>query len=383
MNTFTLDDLKTLALKRAGPCVSIFLPTHRSAVETHGDRVRFKQLLRAAEEQLVAGGMRSPAAKSILEPVHRLAEDPAFWRQPGDGMAVFAADDLFRVFHLPLALEESVAVAPRFHVKPLLPLLRDDGRFYVLALSQNAVRLLVGSHFGINEVTPEHMPQGLAEALQSDEVEKSHQFHTISSPGAGGPFAMFHGHGEGHDDSKDRITRYFQQVNHGIHRMLHIENVPLVLAGVQYLQPMYRDVNTYTHLLPEGITGNPDDRTAAELHAAAWALVEPRFARARNDAVDAYHRWSGTARASNHLEAVVPAAYQGRVETLLVAAGVQRWGQYDPDADRLDVHAVPGPGDDDLLDFAAIKTLLTGGRVYSMPTDAMAEDSPLAAVFRY
>lgn len=381
MNTFTLDDLKTLALKRPGPCVSLFLPTHRSAADTRADQIRFKHVLRTAEEQLLAGGARAPEARSLLEPVAGLADDPAFWRHPGDGVAVFVAHGFFRVFRLPLALEEGAAVAPRFHVKPLLPLLRDDSRFYVLALSQNAVRLLLGSQFGIDEVTPEQMPQSLAEALKSDEVEKVHQYHTISSPGAGAPFAMFHGHGEGHDDSKDRITRYFQQVNRALHRLLHADNVPLVLAGVQYLQPLYRAVNSYAHLLPEGITGNPDDLSPGDLHAAAWALVRPRFEQARAGAVDAYHRWAGSERASGALETIVPAAYQGRVESLLVAAGSQHWGWYDPDENRLTVHDAPQPGDDDLLDYAAIKTLLTGGRVFAMPSDGMA--LPVAAVFRY
>jgi hypothetical protein len=30
-----------------------------------------------------------------------------------------------------------------------------------------------------------------------------------------------------------------------------------VLAGVEYLLPIYREANTYPHLLAEGIHGNP------------------------------------------------------------------------------------------------------------------------------
>jgi hypothetical protein len=45
-----------------------------------------------------------------------------------------------------------VIVSERFHVKPLLPLLSGDGRFYVLALSQNEIRLLQGTRYSVEQV---------------------------------------------------------------------------------------------------------------------------------------------------------------------------------------------------------------------------------------
>ena len=44
-----------------------------------------------------------------------------------------------------LHFDELMVVAPGFHVMPLLALLTGDGLFYVLALSQNQVRLLAGT----------------------------------------------------------------------------------------------------------------------------------------------------------------------------------------------------------------------------------------------
>ena len=43
-------------------------------------------------------------------------------------------------------------MAQRFQVRPLFPLLSDDGRFYVLALSQNVIRLLIGTRYHVHEV---------------------------------------------------------------------------------------------------------------------------------------------------------------------------------------------------------------------------------------
>jgi hypothetical protein len=37
----------------------------------------------------------------------------------------------------------------------------------------------------------------------------------------------------------------------------------------------------------------------------------------------------------------------------------------------------------DLFDFAAVQTLLKGGKVFVVEDDAVADGSPIAAVFRY
>jgi hypothetical protein len=43
----------------------------------------------------------------------------------------------------------------------------------------------------------------------------------------------------------------------------------------------------------------------------------------------------------------------------------------------------PGPQDEDLLDFAAVQTLMHGGRVHVLPEEQMPETEPVAAVLRY
>ena len=60
------------------------------------------------------------------------------------GLALFLAEGFFRRFRLPTAFVETVAVNRRFMVNPLIPLLSERDLFFVLALSQNQVRLLRG-----------------------------------------------------------------------------------------------------------------------------------------------------------------------------------------------------------------------------------------------
>jgi len=47
------------------------------------------------------------------------------------------------------------------------------------------------------------------------------------------------------------------------------------------------------------------------------------------------------------------------------------------------LHEEAKPGDEDLLDLAAVQTLLNGGTVYAVELEKVPDGASLAAVFRY
>jgi hypothetical protein len=71
------------------------------------------------------------------------------------------------------------------------------------------------------------------------------------------------------------------------------------------------------------------------------------------------------------------------VDELFVAVGVQVWGHFEPEQDRVHLHEPPEPGDEDLLDLAAIQSLIKGGTVYAVLPEEVPDQAPLAAVLRY
>jgi hypothetical protein len=392
MNILKRDDLKRLSEKRDGWHVSIFMPTHRAGAETQQDPIRLKNLLGQAEERLLASdrdrgrrGLRAPEAKALLEPASRLVQDSLFWQRQSDGLAIFISSEIAQHYRLPFEFEDLVVVADRFHMKPLLRLLSGDGRFYVLALSQDQVRLLQGSRYSVGDVELKSVPSSLAEALRFDDPERRLQFHTASGPtgGKGGRPAMFYGQGAPSQDEKGDILRYFQKLDQGLQELLADEQAPLVLAGVDYLLPLYREANTYPHLVEKGVEGNPENLSAKELHQRAWAIVQPRFLGEREVAAERFRQLAGTEKASDDLVEIVPAAHHGRVETLFVALDLQQWGEYDPATNEVRLRQEFEPGAQDLLDLAAVQALLHGGSIYAVEPAQMPAGASLAALFRY
>lgn len=376
-------ELKILMEKKPGTSVSLYMPTHRSGANTQQDPIRYRNLLRQAEERLIASALRTVDAQRMLEHAHSLIGYSPFWRHLSDGLAMFIAADVFRYYTLPLNFEEQLIVADRFYLKPLLPLLSGDGRFYLLALSQNQVRLLHGSRYSASEVDLEDVPRSMSEILGDVEKERHLQFHTRTSGGPGRRAAVFFGHGAGEDETRQDLLRYFRKIDTELRDLLRDEQAPLVLAGVDYLLPLYKEANSYPYLIEEGITGNPDELNDQELHRRAWEVVQPYFQEAQQETIAHYEQLAGTERTSSEVNEIVPAAYHGRVDRLIVALGVQTWGSFDPQSNLVEMHTHPEQEDEDLLQFAAIHTLLNRGTVFAVQRDQVPNQGLIAAILRY
>ncbi len=382
MDTITTEELKTFLTRPPGWHVSLFMPTHRAGRNTEQDPIRFRNLLREAEERLLSKGLRSPDVREMLKPARDLGQEPRFWPNQSHGLAVFLTAEEFHYYRLPLPFEELVVISQVFHLKPLLPFFASDGHFYILTLSQNRVRLLEGTRHTVDEIDLESMPESMAEALQYDRFERQLQSHSDASSGTGGRSTRFHGQGIG-DRPKGRILRWFRVIDRELPNLLTGRRSPLVLAGVEYLFPIYKEANTYPHLLSDGIAGSPDELTPDELHTRAWPLVQPKFMEAREEAADRYSRLVDTGQSTADVRDAVLAAHGGRIDDLFVALGIQVWGKFDPSTDTIHIHEDPEPGDEDLLDLAAIQTILKGGTVYAVEPGQVPDNAPLAAVFRY
>ena len=384
-STFTPADLESLMQPGPGPRVSVYLPTHPLTTQATEDEIRYKNLMRQAQELLVTGGMRTPEAKTFLQEACSLLDDGGFWRIGGRGMAVFVGPSGTSVYRVPMEFEEFVVVAERHHVKPLLPLMSGDGKYHLLAFSQSRVRLLSGTRFEIRDVTPPGIPSSLDEALRFVVHEKQAQVHTAGpAKGAGAQRAsMFHGHGATERDEKGRILEFFREVDAGIKERLAAHDGPLLLAGVDYLRSIYREANSYPRLLPEGIPGNPDEMEPFELHERAIAILTPHF----DDQVDrAAERLMDRKNSSlfvSEIRDVLAAARYSRVDTLFVALDRRQWGRYDPPTGDIDLHDEPLPGDEDLLDRATAHTLSRRGRVFVVPAEKVPGGTAAAALLRY
>jgi len=376
------EELKALMEVRSGACVSIYMPADEVGKEKRKNPIRLKNLLRDAENALLQQDLRPAAAKDFLKRAQVLVADSAFWRKQSSGIAIFLNPQWFRTYSLPLEFKTEVVVSDRFHIKPILPLLTADYGFFVLALSQKKIGFFECTPYDIREIALQNIPLSLDEALKYDDPERQLQFHTGTSGASGKDqrSAMFHGQA---DDSKDDILRFFRMVEKGLQPLLAKEQKPLLLAGVEYLHAIYKSANTYSKLLESGITGNIDKFSEQQLHEKSWNIARVHFRKEREEEFSRYRDLRDTRLATGDIKEIVPASFEGRIDTLFVAAGSRQWGSFDAEKRSLMLHSEQEPGDWDLTDFAAAHAYMKGGRVYVVKPEEFPEPLLCAAIFRY
>jgi hypothetical protein len=381
MPILSQQELQSVVAAGHGPAVSIFLPTHRAGPDIRQDPIRLKNLLKQAETELIREGARPADARGLLAPVAGLLEGAAFWRHQAEGLAVFRSHDVFRLYRVPLNVREFVTVSDRFYIKPLLPLLINDARYYVLALSQKAVRLLECSGEHVHNLELPNVPQGVQEGMP---IGPAPEIQRYTRP-VGGPHAgRLHGHGVGVDDADvTNLTRYFHRIDESLTNILTETDAPLILACVEFLAPIFREVTHYRHILGPIIAGNPDGLMDEELQRKGRLIAEPHFRQTRDLAAAQYYEGITKGRASNSLADILSAAGQGRIASLFIPLGVRRWGRFQFDSLSLEEHAEEQPGDEELLDLVAMLTLTHGGAVYGVPEEEVPGRQLLAAVYRF
>jgi hypothetical protein len=385
MDILNPTDLKSLIAPQGQWCISLYLPTHRVGREQQQDPIRLKNLLAEAETKLLANGLRRPEVQKLMRPAEELLWNKDFWRHQSDGLVIFLSNDFSVIYRLPIEFEELLIIANNFHIKPLVPLLGRTGKFYILALSLNNVRLFEATPDTINGVKI-NFPTSMDEALWMDEPERYLNLHSssTSSSEARGGSGIFHGHGIG-DEEKKSVLRFFYTVNEGLNALIEDKTIPMVLAGVDYLLPIYREASAYHNVLQDAVIGNPDRENLKELHEEAWKIVKPIFEESQKKAYEKFEQLSGqqSVLATDDLTKAVKAAKFGQMETLFVPLGVQKWGRYDAENNKVILEAEPSPENEDLLDYAAAETILNSGQVFAVPREQLPGDGELAAILRY
>jgi Bacterial archaeo-eukaryotic release factor family 7 len=381
---FTRKELEVLLGQKSESCVSvsIFMPIQMIGRETRQNATRLKNLLRDAEKRLMDTGIRRPEAIKLLAPALALLDNEIFWRHQSDGLVLFISKDLFRSYRLPLNFKEHVVIGDRFHLKPLLPFFSGDGRFYILALSQNEVRLLQCTHYGVKEIDLTGIvPDSLEEVLMRNGTKRLESYHS-STAGSGKENVIFHGQDIG-DTEKTNILRFFQRIDRGLHNeIFKEEKAPLILAAVDYLQSIYGKANTYKNLLDGSIAGNPDRVSSKDLQEKAWSIIRPRFDNAKIDAINEFKRLAGTGHTSTDMQEIVSNAYSGKIDTLFCVLDKELWGTFDPAASKVNLDRSARSCYVDLLDYAVAHALLHEGKVYALKSEEMPDNTSIAAIFR-
>ena len=149
---------------------------------------------------------------------------------------------------------------------------------YVLKLGGKDISLCRIEEGRLERVPLPDLPNNMEEALNYDEGERGAQAHSASNILRGKQGAVFHGQGGIPERAKQDLESFLRVVNRCVTDHLRGDETPLVLACVDYVATIYRNVNTYPHLLSETLSGNAANQRSDQVVQRVRPLLESRRA---------------------------------------------------------------------------------------------------------
>lgn len=354
---------KDMIFKEEGPLISLYQPTHRSFPDNKQDQIVFKNLLRVIENSLEQLP-NFDSIDAIMKPFHELKEDKNFWNHTSDGIAVFASIDKCIVYNLYHPVKELAVVANSFHITPLIKAFQSTENYHILGLSRENFTLYKGNRYGFEEIViDQDAPRTMKEVL-GEQLTHPYLSHA-SYGGAGGP-AMYHGHGDVKDEINIDTEKYFRYVDSFVlENYSKASKLPLILVSLTEHHSEFKKISNNPYLLEEGISKSIESMDLNEIQTKAREIIEAiNMVKIQNRA-ESYVKAEAQSLGSSDLEQVAKAAYESRVETILI------------EEDKI------VPGVDNLLDDLAEMVLSSGGDVYVLTKDMMPSTTGIAATYRY
>ncbi len=389
-----------------GPCLSLYLPTHRNVPDNTVDRPAFRHLVESLEEALARSHSRGEI-EDLLRPFHLLADDPHFWEHAADGLGVLAAGGRAHVFLLPRPVVPLAMVTPRFHTLPLIRLVAAIERFNVLALTSREARVYEGLFPGAAASPPRLEPVPLGNRSATDglipraeavtpEIIQPHRVQLGMGPTGKSDTRYVHGGFRSKQDDIDTDTEiFFRHVDELVHEHVSRQTaLPVVLVALPELAAVFRGLSKNRMLLEDYVPHDPTLLSADDLATGVMPIFDAARQRRIAHAVRLFEQARDNGLAGGDLADVARAAIAGKVATLLIEADRFETGRLDRRTGGIEFNG-EHPGDlsqtgdqpavqqEDLFGAVAEEVLLHGGGILALDRIAMPTESGVAAIYRY
>ncbi len=271
----------------AGPCITLLLPPYRPGETSEPPAALLKSDLQAAARQLAARKVPEQAIGELLEPLRQLSHEEESLAGAVSARIIFRSPGVFRQFELPIppSPEQACTVGGCFWIRPILASLALPSTVYVLEVTKKAVTLLACGFTGVTAIgLPEGTPKTLDEALGFKAPDHDLINRSAAGPSSGAMQGVQFGTGSGRETEHAHLHDFYRAIDRGVSELLHWNQAPLVLAGVDEDVNIYRAVSTYPHLLEQGIHGSPGTQMTPgqilrQAHDIALFAIERRCSR--------------------------------------------------------------------------------------------------------
>lgn len=375
LNSPLIEDLFAITTK---PCLSLYLPTHRTQPERRDDLTRYRQLVRQLVDSLKLS-FGADEINNLIAPFHDIDRDERFWNDRKAGIAMFRAPGVFITQHLDRSVPELAIVADNFHVKPLFRMLQTMEEYHVLCLTKETAQLFVGHRDALEPVRLLG-----SEVLSIERILGPILSQRSFSLSNSGGMRRFVGHSTTTDEIELDLERFYRAVDKIILDEIQPEqDLPLIIAGLQEQATTFMKTSRNPRLVESIVDVNPLRLTLRDLTERSWNAMEPIIREQSSRLIEAYDEAAAHDGGLEGIFGIAHAAAEGRVKTLFVEDTRQLPGKIDESTGNVVFDDLAQPDINDVLDDIARLVLRKGGTVIVLPTQYMPTSTGAAAILRY
>lgn len=338
------------------PCVSILLPTHRTAPDNKVDRPRLEGLVREAEKRLLEEYSNREIGE-VIDKIKSLA-DGVDTSKNLDGQVLFVNKDVAEVMNLPFEVRERVVIDNNFATRDLVLGLNKTKHYYTLVLSLNSTRLFECFQGEFNEVKDEGFPY-------------EHE-GTLVDPAT--PSGM----------RDDKYREHYNAIDKAFNKINNTNPMKLVLCGVERNLSYYKTIADNKRVIFEEVEGNFDKTSVHDLSKKVWDVVLQRLKEEENSTIGELEKAVSTGDFVSGIDQCWRMVNDGRVRKILVEKNYHQAATVNGNNEINLTDDAKAPGVvDDIVDETIEKALKMGGDVTFVDDSKLEKYNKVAAILRY
>ncbi len=277
------------------PCVSILLPTHRTAPDNQQDPILLKNLIRETERRLNNEFGKNVSAE-LVSKLTQMASDYNF-QTSLDGLALYACQETHEIIRFPLPVKERIVINGTFATRDLYRSMHHQEVYFILHLQLNEAKLYDAYGDRVStEVRNEGFPY-LNDVPEPDDES-----------------------GNPSEAEKVRIRTFLQRTDKRLQDFLMEHAARMVVVATEPIQAILKEITEDKNVFI-GYTTPPGQPNLSDMAKKAWIVVEEWIAREKERAKEELADAVNDQRFASDLNDIWRAVNEGRGDILLVEEG--------------------------------------------------------------
>jgi hypothetical protein len=243
-----------------GPCLTIILPTHKTAPERTVDPIEMKKTLAQVKDDIVM--MYGKPAEELCSKLDGMYESIDF-NHNLEGIGLYVSPVISEIVHFPFDVTKKISVGQSFLLRELISMEAYFEDYFLLDISLEEVKLFRGSGKQLNMIQNKDFPK---------KFDDDYEYQRSQPLGVGHGYGQKNPEGDKSVIIEERFEKFLKDIDRTLTPYLK-NNELLILAGVKQELGYFQKVSEHNDKVAGKVIGSHAHTNLPELAALAFEQV--------------------------------------------------------------------------------------------------------------